>query len=185
MDRDAQPPAKPSSLRRRRFLKLAFATTVLAAHRVFAGDAERSLSFFHTHTGESLEVVYWAGGRHVPEGLARIDRLLRDHRTGEVHPIDPRLLDLLYDLQTRVGSNEAFHVISGYRSRATNGMLRTRSNAVAQYSLHMDGLAIDVRLPGTDLRVLRDAAIALHRGGVGYYPESDFVHLDLGRVRQW
>ncbi len=144
----------------------------------------RELSFYHTHTSEKLDIVYAENGAYVPEALSAIDYLLRDFRSGDVHSIDPRLLDLLHTVRTRTGGGH-FEVISGFRSPATNEMLRERSGSVARNSMHLKGQAIDVRLTGVDSFRLRRAAVALARGGVGYYPDSDFVHLDTGRVRTW
>ncbi len=150
-----------------------------------AATEERALSFYHLHTAERLRVVYFAGGDYVPQSLERIDWLLRDFRTGGVRPIDRRLLDILYAVCAACGGG-AFQVISGYRSPETNEWLRSRgAGGVARASLHMDGRAIDVRLAGARTAQLRAAAVALARGGVGYYPESDFVHLDTGHVRTW
>lgn len=146
---------------------------------------ERALAFYNTHTGEQLKAVYWADGVYQPDGLADIYRVLRDHRTGDVHPMDSRLLDLLHRLSTTLDANQPFHVISGYRSPATNARLAANSDGVAKRSLHMQGLAIDIRLPGRELADLRRAALALQGGGVGYYPGSNFVHVDIGRVRSW
>jgi uncharacterized protein YcbK (DUF882 family) len=146
--------------------------------------AERFLAFHNLHTEERLRVTYFADGAYIPGALARVDRLLRDFRTGDVHPIDPRLLDTLYALAIASGC-ETFEIISGYRSPQTNALLRRTSAGVASHSLHMDGRAIDVRVTGLATARLRDAAIALGRGGVGYYPGSDFVHLDTGRFRTW
>ena len=144
----------------------------------------RSLSFVHTHTGETLDCTYYQGG-YAPTQLARVNHFLRDFRTDEVHRIDPGILDILFALKTRSGCDEPFHVISGYRSPRTNAMLRRRSTGVAARSLHMRGQAIDVRLPGLPTKRLQELALALRSGGVGYYPKSDFVHLDTGRVRCW
>jgi uncharacterized protein YcbK (DUF882 family) len=146
---------------------------------------ERKLSFLNLHTGERLKAVYSLGGEYDPRVLSAINRLLRDHRTGEVKAIDPKLLDLLYALKTKLGAGRSFHVISGYRSPATNAMLRKKSSLVGKNSLHMAGKAIDIRLPGIELSTLREAALELRGGGVGYYPSSNFVHVDTGRVRQW
>jgi len=145
----------------------------------------RELRFFHTHTSERLRVTYAENGRYVPEALAEVNHLLRDFRSGEVHDIDPRLLDILHETRRLTGSSARFEIISGFRSPATNEMLRSTSSGVAQKSLHMQGQAIDVRLSGTPTAQLRRAALSLARGGVGYYPKSDFVHLDTGRVRSW
>jgi uncharacterized protein YcbK (DUF882 family) len=145
----------------------------------------RTLAFWHTHTREGLEVAFADAAGYRAAGLARVNAFLRDFRTDEVHDIDPGLLDLLHRLAGEVHAAEPFHVISGYRSRRTNGALRSRSAGVAKYSLHMEGKAIDIRLPGVRLSRLREAALDLKLGGVGYYPGSDFVHVDTGRVRTW
>jgi uncharacterized protein YcbK (DUF882 family) len=146
---------------------------------------ERVLSFFHTHTSDRITVPYFADGGYISESLARLCRFLRDHRTGEEHAIDPGLFDLLHDLRRATGTRGPFHVISGYRSPATNHRLRAASSGVAKSSLHLEGRAIDVRLGDVSTAVLRDAAKELSRGGVGYYRQSDFVHVDTGRVRAW
>jgi uncharacterized protein YcbK (DUF882 family) len=147
--------------------------------------ATRALSFAHTHTGEHLNVEYFTGGRYLPDALSTVNHFLRDFRTGDVHDIDSGLLDLLYNLHGLTGSSRPFQVISGYRSPKTNAMLRARSEGVAAGSLHMQGQAIDIRLADVQLPKLRDAALAARRGGVGFYPASDFVHVDTGRVRRW
>jgi uncharacterized protein YcbK (DUF882 family) len=173
---------------RRRFLSLAgtvAAGAVLSPTPALAAVTERRLSFHHTHTREDLSLAYASVVGYRPDALERIDLFLRDFRTGDVHVIDPSLLDLLNDLSALTGTSEPYHVISGYRSPRTNAMLRIRSEGVASHSLHMEGRAIDVRLPDVPLRQLRDAAVALGRGGVGYYPGSDFVHVDTGRIRTW
>jgi uncharacterized protein YcbK (DUF882 family) len=145
----------------------------------------RRLGFNHLHTGETLDVAYWENGSYVPDALTAVNHVLRDWRTDTIHEIDPRLLDLLTALQGRVGARERFDVICGYRSPATNAMLHERSHEVATHSLHLVGQAIDIRLAGVELTSLRDAALGLAIGGVGYYPSSDFVHVDVGRVRRW
>ncbi|HSD41387.1 MAG TPA: DUF882 domain-containing protein [Burkholderiales bacterium] len=165
-------------------LALAPLGPVLAGSPPAVAAQERAIVFHHTHTGERLQVVYYALGGYLADALGSVNRLLRDFRTGEQHPIDPRLLDTLSALRAACGGG-TFEIISGYRSPRTNAMLRRASTGVAQASLHTTGRAIDVRLVGTDTARLRDAAIALGHGGVGYYPESDFVHLDTGRVRTW
>lgn len=147
--------------------------------------SERILSFAHTHTREHLTVPYFADGEYLADGLARLDHLLRDHRTAEEHTIDPGLFDLLNDLKLTTGTREPFQVISGYRSPRTNAKLRRAGRGVAKRSLHMDGKAIDVRLADVRSSILRDAALELRRGGVGYYRRSDFVHVDTGRFRTW
>ncbi|HKL49488.1 MAG TPA: DUF882 domain-containing protein [Desulfuromonadales bacterium] len=148
---------------------------------------ERILSFYNTHTGEHLNKArFWAEGRFIPETLREINHLLRDHRTDSVYPIDPALLTFLYSLKRQLPSYSQFHVISGYRSPETNQMLNRRSNGeVSTSSLHMEGKAIDLRVPGCDLSKLRKTALAMKRGGVGYYPSSNFVHIDSGRPRWW
>ncbi|MDM7916014.1 MAG: YcbK family protein [Candidatus Eisenbacteria bacterium] len=151
---------------------------------VGAGVA-KSLSFVHLHTGEKLRVTYWAEGVYKASGLRQIDHFLRDFRTGEVMAIDRKLLDLLHELQSALETNEPFHVVSGYRSPKTNAMLAASSSRVAKHSLHMEGRAIDIRVPGVSLHLLRDMALAIEKGGVGFYPKSQFVHVDTGRVRAW
>jgi uncharacterized protein YcbK (DUF882 family) len=149
---------------------------------------EYRLRFYHTHTGERLDIVYRRGDEYIPEALDKLDHFLRDHRTGDVRHFDPRLFDLLYDLTASLGdSGGEINVICGYRTPWSNEFLRTRSphTGVAQHSLHMQAEAIDIRLPGIPTSELRDAALRLHRGGVGYYRSSDFVHVDVGRVRHW
>ena len=149
---------------------------------------EYRLRFYHTHTGERLDVVYRRGDQYIPEALDELDHYLRDHRTGDVRHFDPRLFDLLYDLTASLGdSGGEIAVICGYRTPWSNEFLRTRNphTGVAQHSLHMQAEAIDIRLPGIPTSELRDAALRLHRGGVGYYRSSDFVHVDVGRVRHW
>lgn len=142
--------------------------------------------FFHTHTREHLDIVYRQGERYLPNALANLNQHLRDHRTGDVYSYDPRVFDLLHDLLTAVGKPDAeIDVICGYRTPKSNQYLRSRSSGVAERSLHMQALAIDIRVPGVNTAKLRDAALGLQRGGVGYYAKSDFVHVDVGRVRHW
>lgn len=146
---------------------------------------ERGLAFENLHTGETLRTVYWEKGRYLEQPLRDIEHLLRDFRSGEAHPIDVGLLDLLHTLGRRLDCTRPIQVISGYRSPRTNAALRARSPGVARASLHMQGMATDIRLPGRDLRQVRDLALALGRGGVGFYPSSNFVHVDIGPVRHW
>ena len=177
-----------SSSSRRSFMIGLAAVLPLAAtpRRVLAGSAgNRALSFSHLHTGERLTVEYFNGGAYVGDALSEVNHLLRDFRTGEVSVIDPELLNLLAGLSDLTGSKQPFQVISGYRSSTTNQALRTRSKGVAAGSLHMTGKAIDIRLADVALDKLRDAACSLRCGGVGYYPESQFIHVDTGRVRTW
>lgn len=147
---------------------------------------ERSLQLRHTHTGESLALTYTSGAQYLPQALLTVNHFLRDHYSGAVGAIDPQLLDLLHAVRESLGTERPFHVISGYRHPATNDRLRnTGGGGVARRSLHMDGKAIDVRLPGVPLDELRDAALALKAGGVGTYPREQFVHIDTGRPRSW
>jgi uncharacterized protein YcbK (DUF882 family) len=149
---------------------------------------EYRLRFYHTHTNERLDIVYRVGDNYVPEALAKLDRYLRDHRTGEVHHFDPRLFDLLYDLTASLNDpGGEIDVVCGYRTPWSNEFLRTRSahTGIAVHSLHMQAEAIDIRLPGIATTAVRDAALRLQRGGVGYYRDSNFVHVDVGRVRRW
>lgn len=178
---------------RRRFLALGLAvagTTLIPAGLAQAKQAssagECSLSFYNTHTGETCRSVYRANGQYVPDGLKQINWILRDFRSGEVQPMDVTLLDLLSDLHTTLDAKKPLQIISGFRSPATNAQLRSSgSGGVAKKSLHMQAKAIDVRIEGVALHHLRDAAKSLQAGGVGYYPGSNFVHLDVGRVRYW
>jgi uncharacterized protein YcbK (DUF882 family) len=156
-----------------------------AASPEIMGRGARSLSLLNTHTGESVSAVYWADGEYRAEGLAAIDRVLRDHRTGLVRPIDRRLLDVLSALRQDVGTRAPFHVISCYRSPQSNAALRRAGRAVAEHSLHMEGKAADIRVPGVPLEELHRAAVARRAGGVGYYSGPSFVHVDVGRVRYW
>ncbi|HEY6303866.1 MAG TPA: DUF882 domain-containing protein [Terriglobales bacterium] len=149
-------------------------------------DSPYRLHFFHTHTGERLNIVYRDGEGYDQESLAHLSRYLRDHRTGEIHEYDPRVFDLLHDLTTALGNPDLeIDVVCGYRTPWSNEFLRTHGHGVARHSLHMQAMAIDIRVPGIPTAQLRDAALALHRGGVGYYAASDFVHVDVGRVRRW
>lgn len=178
-------------LSRRQLLRRSLVATAAAAPAlVIPGRAlaagPRTLSLAHTHTREDIAVVYAVGERYEPLALQALDHFLRDHYSGDVGHIDPKLHDLLHAVRTVLGTAEPYHVISGYRSPATNERLqRTRGGGVATRSLHMDGRAIDVRLPGVPLADLRDAALTLRRGGVGYYAHEKFVHIDTGRVRRW
>jgi uncharacterized protein YcbK (DUF882 family) len=186
-----EPSAAPVRVPARRRALVAGAVLLAAPmlalpRRAHAGTpAVRRLALRHMHTRESLSLAYAMGDRYDPDALARVNWLLRDFRTGDVAPIDPQLLDQLHTVSALTGSKAPFEVISGFRSPATNGALQQRGRGVATHSLHLDGRAIDVRLADVDLADLRDAALSLKRGGVGYYRESRFVHLDTGRVRRW
>jgi uncharacterized protein YcbK (DUF882 family) len=155
------------------------------ASRAAPAPRSRLLSFVNTHTGDTFADAYWENGTYVPDALDAIKHVMRDHRSGEAHDIDPRLLDQLSELRGVTGAAQPYQIISGYRSPATNAALHEQSSGVATRSLHMEGRAIDVRVGGVQLTNLRDAAIGLQRGGVGFYPGSDFIHVDTGRVRRW
>ncbi|WP_028103832.1 DUF882 domain-containing protein [Pseudoduganella violaceinigra] len=176
--------------KRRSFLKSSVAlASALAlpsmARAAIAAPHERSLRFYNTHTGETLRTLFWAEGQFIPEALQDINHLLRDHRNDKVAAMNPGLLLLLDRVSSQFSNHEVIHVISGYRSPESNQMLAESSGGVAKHSLHMEGKAIDVRIPGRDLERLHQAALALKGGGVGYYPDSQFVHMDTGRVRHW
>ena len=178
---------------RRRFLQLGLgATSALFLPSAFAKSsssriiqAERKLSLLNLHTGEQLSATYWAEGQYQTSELKAINHILRDHRTGDAYRMDNDLLELLNALHKKVGGKEAFQIISAYRSPKTNAALSKKSSGVAKKSLHMQGKAIDIRLPGCQLSSLQKAAISCEAGGVGYYPKSDFIHIDTGRVRSW
>lgn len=165
----------------------AAAATLLAAPAIALPRApgKRALALHNLHTGESLDLVYWAEGQYLPDAAERIDYLLRDFRNDKVHAIDPALLDLLANLRDRLNTEAPFQVISGYRSPETNAMLHSKSEGVATNSLHLIGKAIDIRVPDRALADLHSTALAMKVGGVGFYPRSDFVHVDVGRVRWW
>ena len=176
--------------RRRLLTRLLVCLPALAAlgRGARAADATlmpRQLHLINTHTGEELDAPYFVDGAYRPEQLGALDWLLRDYRTGDVLPIESRLFDLLYELAAAAGREPRYEIISGYRSPATNAMLVATTDGVSSGSLHMQGRAIDVRLVGVPVLALRDLALARQAGGVGYYPVSDFVHLDTGRVRSW
>jgi len=180
-------PAIVNSLSRRRFVTALGASALAIGPRwVQAGTGgTRALRFDNLQTGEKLNVEYFDAGRYLPDALSAVNRLLRDFRTGDVGAMEPALLDLLHGLAALTHSKRAFQVISGYRSPATNEALHHRSSGVASGSLHMRGQAIDIRLADVPLATLRDAALSMRSGGVGYYAASDFVHVDTGRVRAW
>jgi len=177
------------SISRRHILKSGLAAvaapSLLFARQALALPASRELTFYHIHTGETLKATYFDNGTYQPDALKALDTLMRDWRTDTVHAIDPAIYDQLFALQTKVETPGAFHIICGYRSPATNAMLSERSDGVAKHSLHMDGKALDLNLPGKDLAQLHAAALSLSAGGVGFYPASDFIHMDTGRVRHW
>jgi len=178
---------------RRAFLKTGMLVIAGAAFPVDAlarianaNAPERVLSFYNTHTGEHLDrIVFWADGRYIPEHLKEINHILRDFRTDEIKQIDTNLLNILYAVQRRLQVAAPLHIVSGYRSKATNSNLRRFSSGVAKKSFHTKGQAIDLRIPGRDARDIRKVALRMQMGGVGYYPDSDFVHLDTGPFRTW
>lgn len=178
---------------RRRFLKAGLGVCTLltlpmaatSVHAAIKRPFEKKLSFLNLHTGERTRATFWANGRYIPEGMRAINHVLRDHRTGDRFAIDPDLFDILHQLQYRLRTNQEFHVVSAYRSPATNAKLAEQSGGVAKNSMHTHGKAIDIRLPGRKLSDLRAAALSLQMGGVGYYPSSNFIHLDTGHVRFW
>jgi uncharacterized protein YcbK (DUF882 family) len=171
---------------RRTFLATLAVPVIVAPRRLLAEAVSvRTLRFTHTHTGERLAIEYFSAGSYLPDALVTVNYFLRDFRTGDIHDIDPALLDLLHGLARMTATTKPFQVISAYRSPATNEMLRHRSEGIAAGSLHMNGQAIDIRLADVGLPTLRRVALDARRGGVGYYPASDFVHLDTGRVRTW
>lgn len=196
--------SRDDGVNRRHFLKIAGLAVLGGAvglTRPLSGDAlaaglkavpetavaavGRQLVLHNTHTGETGHCMFAARGGYLAEGLAKANRLLRDHRTGDVHRIDPELLDLLHDLAGTLDVEPEFEIISGYRSPATNALLQRRSKGVASRSYHMQGKAVDVRLRGVELKRLHRAALGLRRGGVGLYSASRFVHIDTGPVRTW
>lgn len=179
-----------SPFSRRRFLsqtgRLAFAALPALSARAAMVPDVRELALVNTHTQEKIDLVYAAGERYVPAALGSLNHFLRDHYTGDIGVMDPQLFDLLHRVQAALGTKNAYAVISGYRCPATNAHLRqTGGGGVAKRSLHMEGRAIDVRMPGVALSELHEAALSLRAGGVGFYPGQQFVHLDTGRVRNW
>jgi uncharacterized protein YcbK (DUF882 family) len=180
-------------IERRKLLTLgagALATTVATApatawSKAFVGPIERHIALHNLHTGEHLSLTYFDKGRYLHGALHQVNHFLRDFRTGQAHAISPQLLDVLHSLSAKLETGQPFQVISGYRSPKTNARLARRTHGVAHHSLHMAGKAIDIRAPGVELADLHKAAKDLGRGGVGYYPDSDFVHVDVGPVRHW
>jgi uncharacterized protein YcbK (DUF882 family) len=181
-----------NKITRRKFCKLGVLTAIstalpsktMAAVEGFLSE-QRVLSFYNLHTKEDLCVVYCKNGKYIPEALAKIYHILRDHYSGVVKPIDTSLLDLLFAIQKRLDTLKPFHIISGYRTPRTNAYLKKHYKGVSKQSLHMYGKAVDVRLPGISLITLRRAAYDIKAGGIGFYPRSNFVHIDVGEVRYW
>jgi uncharacterized protein YcbK (DUF882 family) len=177
---------------RRGFLKnlagaslVAFGVPDLAEAAIKRFHSHKTLAFENINTGDTLKLTYFERGNYLKDALKEINYVFRDFHTGDTHPIDPALLDQLYDLKLLLGTRKPYHILSGYRSPFTNAILRKRSHGVAKNSLHMQGRAIDIRMEGISTKTIRNAAIAMGRGGVGFYPHSDFVHLDTGSVRIW
>ncbi|WP_193162204.1 DUF882 domain-containing protein [Microbulbifer hainanensis] len=172
---------------RRRFLAVTCATAAaVSAGPTFAKVGNtRTLRMRNLHTGERLNTAFWSGGGFDSSGLKKFNRLLRDHRANEETRIDPKLFELVYKLKEKLGYDGEIEIISGYRSPKTNAMLRSRSSGVAKRSYHTRGMAMDLRMPGIPLSKVRQAALELKLGGVGYYPKSNFVHVDTGPVRRW
>lgn len=178
------------AVRRRDLLKLgAYAGALLfplpALARTAPGENERTLKLYNLHTGERVKATFWAEGNYVPEALKDVDRLMRDHYSNAEIPIDRRLLELLYKIQTRIDRDRGLDVVCGYRSPKTNAKLMREGRVHARHSFHITGQALDFRVPGRDLASVRKVAMALQEGGVGYYPRAHFVHVDIGPVRHW
>lgn len=179
-------------LLRRRFLKsvacgslLAMASPKIVQAAFSSFTAHKTLALEHHHTGETLKLTYYERGRYIHDALKEANYFLRDYHNGAVHSVDPTLLDQLYDVKLLLGVNKPFHIVSAYRSPGTNASLRRHSSGVARHSLHMQGRAVDIRMEGVSAKTIRNAALTLQRGGVGYYPNSNFVHLDTGEIRTW
>jgi uncharacterized protein YcbK (DUF882 family) len=180
------------STSRRQFIKnigygalLTLSVPKLADAAIKHSAFHKSLAFQNINTGDKLRLTYFEQGKYVKDALQEISYLFRDIHTGDMHPIDTALLDQLYDLKNLIGARKPFHIVSGYRSPYTNAKLRKRNHAVAKHSLHMQGRAIDIRIEGVETKIIRNAALAMRSGGVGYYPNADFVHLDTGEFRTW
>jgi uncharacterized protein YcbK (DUF882 family) len=181
-----------NNVSRRRFLKglacgslLAMGSPKIVQAAFSTITPHKTLSLEHHHTGDNLTLTYYEQGRYIHGALEEISYFMRDYRNNEVHSVDPALLDQLYDVKLLLGVNKPFHIVSAYRSPGTNANLRMHSRGVAKHSLHMEGRAIDIRMEGVSTRTIRNAGLTLQRGGVGYYPNSNFVHLDTGELRAW
>ncbi|MGE0151143.1 MAG: DUF882 domain-containing protein [Reyranellaceae bacterium] len=186
---------KGSTLGRRAFLSFSAAATValssssLLAAPAVAGKATaagtRTFSFVNLNTTESGKLLYWENGQYIDQALQDISQALRDPHNGQVHQISPQLLDLVVGLQRKLNTANSVHIVSAFRSQETNDEMAAKSRGVAKRSYHLDGMAIDLRVPGRGLNQVRGAALQLAGGGVGYYPRSNFVHVDVGPVRRW
>ncbi len=173
-------------MNRRYFLGAALTVAATPAFARRPPERPRGLSLHHMHTDQHISLVYRIGDRYQRSALNKLNEFLKDFRTGEAIPIDPQLFDILYEVKSHLGDPEArYEVLSAYRSPRTNAMLRRSSHGVARNSLHLVGQAMDIRFPDLPTREIRDAALTVGRGGVGYYPSSDFVHVDTGKVRRW
>ena len=177
-------------MNKRQFLNAGFSTLLASAFptvsSAWAINDARSIKVFNVHNQELVNVVYWRNGYYQPEGLQSLNYFFRDWRNNTQYRIEPSLFDILHSIQVETKSDSSgLHLISGYRSPQTNSLLRSRSSGVAKNSLHMKGLAADIRSPNVKLTTLRKAAISLKEGGVGFYPKSNFVHVDTGTVRYW
>jgi uncharacterized protein YcbK (DUF882 family) len=176
---------------RRRFLKGLACGSLLAVgspsivRAAFSGFAHKTLALEHHHTGDHLNITYYEDGHYIHGALDEISYFLRDYHNDEVCSFDPSLLDQLHDVKLLLGVNKPFHIVSGYRSPDTNASLRKHRRGVAKHSLHMEGRAVDIRMEGVSAKAIRTAALSLNRGGIGFYPRSNFVHLDTGEVRTW
>lgn len=178
---------------RRRFLKFLAASSAVAMSVPNIASASiakqksisRTIAFNNLHTDEKISLTYFENGRYITDALREIDNVLRDHRTDEVRSMDPNLLNYLYELQSALDTKKSIDIISGYRSPTSNKELRSKSGGVAKHSKHMLGKAIDIRIEGINPRNIRDAAISIRQGGVGYYARSQFIHLDTGSIRNW
>lgn len=190
---DAQTLSNVAGSSRRRFLQKSasllaagtFTSNAFASALTAATESERRLRLVNAHTWEKLDLVYWSRGEYDRESLDKISFLMRDHRANESISIDTRLLDDLHRLYVLLDTKERIHILSGYRTQATNAKLRKRSNGVAKYSLHMEGRAVDLSVPGRTAKQIREAALSMKAGGVGYYASSGFVHIDTGNIRHW
>ncbi len=181
----------PNNCSRRSFIKTLVGGSVLAlgspkiVQAAFSGFAYKKLSLEHHHTGDSLNITYYENGRYIDGALEEINHFFRDYHNNLIHKVDTDLLDQLHDVKLLLGVKKPFHVVSGYRSPETNANLRRHHNGVAKHSLHMEGRAVDIRIEGISVKTIRNAALTLQRGGVGYYPSENFVHLDTGDQRTW